>query len=277
MQRSNRWAWELVAARSRRRCRCQPVSPKLHPWGLAIVNTPDCWKPPPIMCSICADDLGMVCRVCCACRILFRAHPSPLLAQAGPPLPPACCVCCFAAPAMQLELGNQILAEEKHLPLYKVGRRHAALASRPRALALACTASRLWLGERCRAGGFGVVQHPTGRQLAAPQPRQHLTPDVPLRCSGALPRQELEERFQVEYIAGGATQNSIRVAQWMLQVGAAARAQHTPRAPCLARRIGFHAVLPADADVRCGATGPGRRWRAVARAPRWSSTRTAPA
>ncbi|KAL4459058.1 hypothetical protein ABPG75_013923 [Micractinium tetrahymenae] len=47
-----------------------------------------------------------------------------------------------------LELGNQILAEEKHLPLYK----------------------------------------------------------------------ELEERFQVEYIAGGATQNSIRVAQWMLQV-----------------------------------------------------------
>lgn len=31
--------------------------------------------------------------------------------------------------------------------------------------------------------------------------------------------QELEEKFQVEYIAGGATQNSARVAQWMLQVG----------------------------------------------------------
>lgn len=30
--------------------------------------------------------------------------------------------------------------------------------------------------------------------------------------------QELEEKFQVEYIAGGATQNSARVAQWMLQV-----------------------------------------------------------
>lgn len=47
-----------------------------------------------------------------------------------------------------LILGNQILAEEKHLPLYK----------------------------------------------------------------------ELEESYPVEYIAGGATQNSIRVAQWMLQV-----------------------------------------------------------
>lgn len=31
--------------------------------------------------------------------------------------------------------------------------------------------------------------------------------------------QELEEKYKVEYIAGGATQNSIRVAQWMLQVG----------------------------------------------------------
>lgn len=33
-----------------------------------------------------------------------------------------------------------------------------------------------------------------------------------------IPFQELEESFKVEYIAGGATQNSIRVAQWMLQV-----------------------------------------------------------
>lgn len=47
-----------------------------------------------------------------------------------------------------IELGNQILAEEKHLPLYK----------------------------------------------------------------------EIEEKYKVEYIAGGATQNSIRVAQWMLGV-----------------------------------------------------------
>jgi len=49
---------------------------------------------------------------------------------------------------LQLTLGNQILAEESHLPLYK----------------------------------------------------------------------ELEEKYKVEYIAGGATQNSIRVAQWMLGV-----------------------------------------------------------
>ena len=28
----------------------------------------------------------------------------------------------------------------------------------------------------------------------------------------------MEEKYKVDYIAGGATQNSIRVAQWMLQV-----------------------------------------------------------
>lgn len=31
---------------------------------------------------------------------------------------------------------------------------------------------------------------------------------------------ELAAMSEVEYIAGGATQNSIRIAQWMLQVGA---------------------------------------------------------
>jgi adenosine kinase len=31
---------------------------------------------------------------------------------------------------------------------------------------------------------------------------------------------ELASMSEVEYIAGGATQNSIRIAQWMLQVGA---------------------------------------------------------
>jgi hypothetical protein len=30
--------------------------------------------------------------------------------------------------------------------------------------------------------------------------------------------EELVEKFDVDYVAGGATQNSIRVAQWMLQV-----------------------------------------------------------
>lgn len=34
----------------------------------------------------------------------------------------------------------------------------------------------------------------------------------------SISRQELAEKPDVEYIAGGATQNSIRVAQWMLQV-----------------------------------------------------------
>jgi hypothetical protein len=37
--------------------------------------------------------------------------------------------------------------------------------------------------------------------------------------------QELEEKYKVEYIAGGATQNSIRVAQWMLQVRHACSAE----------------------------------------------------
>ena len=29
--------------------------------------------------------------------------------------------------------------------------------------------------------------------------------------------EDMTKQFEVEYIAGGATQNSIRVAQWMLQ------------------------------------------------------------
>ena len=36
--------------------------------------------------------------------------------------------------------------------------------------------------------------------------------------------EELVEKFDVDYVAGGATQNSIRVAQWMLQVNASIRA-----------------------------------------------------
>jgi len=35
---------------------------------------------------------------------------------------------------------------------------------------------------------------------------------------------ELAAMSEVEYIAGGATQNSIRIAQWMLQVGIASKA-----------------------------------------------------
>lgn len=40
---------------------------------------------------------------------------------------------------------------------------------------------------------------------------------------------ELAAQSDVEYIAGGATQNSIRVAQWMLQV---CTAQTTCYGPC---------------------------------------------
>ena len=70
---------------------------------------------------------------------------SALLPPRHPPLIPS------LPPPPQITLGNQILAEESHLPLYT----------------------------------------------------------------------ELEEKYKVEYIAGGATQNSIRVAQWMLQVSGA--------------------------------------------------------
>ena len=45
-----------------------------------------------------------------------------------------------------------------------------------------------------------------------------------MRRPGGSPAaaQELVDNFKVEYIAGGATQNAIRVAQWMLQVPGAA-------------------------------------------------------
>lgn len=93
-------------------------------------------------------------------------------------------------PHLQLLLGNQILAEDKHLPLYKVRR-----LLPPRCLCVP--------PSQCH------TRRPTAAAAAA-------------RLWVLLPcLQELEEKFAVEYIAGGATQNSARVAQWMLQVGAA--------------------------------------------------------
>ncbi|KAF8064558.1 ADK1 [Scenedesmus sp. PABB004] len=88
----------------------------------------------------------------------------------------------------QLKLNDQILAEEKHVPMYKVvdrrrARAHAAPPRRTRAAPLTAPAA-----------------------AALPPP-----------CHGT-PLQELAAMPGVEYIAGGATQNSIRVAQWMLQV-----------------------------------------------------------
>ena len=43
---------------------------------------------------------------------------------------------------------------------------------------------------------------------------------VPISCcrpQNVLRYAEMVDKFEVEYIAGGATQNSIRVAQWMLE------------------------------------------------------------
>ena len=76
---------------------------------------------------------------------------------------------------LQLKLGNQILAEEKHKPLFKV-----------RSFCSHCRTLR-WTLQLLRA--------------AAPQ--------------------ELSDRQDTQYLPGGATQNSIRVAQWLLQVSGA--------------------------------------------------------
>ena len=50
------------------------------------------------------------------------------------------------------------------------------------------------------------------------------------------PIQELVADHAVEYIAGGATQNAIRVAQWMLQTpGACSYMVRCPTCCCLSR------------------------------------------
>ena len=79
-----------------------------------------------------------------------------------------------------LQLGNAIMAEDKHLALYQA-REH--------------TGGGAFLGAHC------------------------------LRCAdplSAFVSQELVDKYPVEYIAGGATQNALRVAQWMLQCSGAA-------------------------------------------------------
>lgn len=99
---------------------------------------------------------------------------------------------CFSSPnhkpKPQLKLANQILAEEKHVPMYKV--RHLSSLPPPPSAALA--------GEERRAT---PAQRPP-----PPLPPPKTTPT----------KQELAAMPNVEYIAGGATQNSIRVAQWLL-------------------------------------------------------------
>ena len=89
----------------------------------------------------------------------------------------------------QLKLGNQILAEDKHLPLFTA-------SARRRWAAVSGTAP----GARdCAPGRHGGEMRHDMRPPSRPPP------------------QDLESDYKVEYIAGGATQNSIRVAQWMLQ------------------------------------------------------------
>lgn len=83
---------------------------------------------------------------------------------------------------MQLKLGDQILAEDKHQPLFKVRSfRYLRLLHLCGLIPAAKAASRL------RPQAENVVQ-------------------------------ELSDRPETAYVPGGATQNSIRVAQWMLQV-----------------------------------------------------------
>lgn len=72
--------------------------------------------------------------------------------------------------------------------------------------------------------------------------------------------QELASRPDVQYIAGGATQNSIRVAQWMLQeagqtaylgcVGADKFAE-TMREVCAKDGIAVHYMVDGDSTGTC--------------------------
>ena len=155
-----------------------------------------------------------------------RRHPPPLRLQAAlhcTSMAARLTACSTPCLALQLKLGDQILAEEKHLPLYKVrggaggataaaaggaaGSRaaglHAALPCRRRAVLPSAYASPLNLQEL-----DGQAEHTPQVAMPKPVPCKNYPKNV----------QELEEKFQVEYIAGGATQNSARVAQWMLQV-----------------------------------------------------------
>ena len=117
-----------------------------------------------------------------------------------------------APPVLQLVLGNQILAEDKHLPLYKVCARPRAparlVADGARPPQRSCSCAR-WQAPLRLALPSPSPPLPHTRTCYTPQPT-HLPP--------SRAPQELSTKTGVEYIAGGATQNSIRVAQWMLQV-----------------------------------------------------------
>jgi hypothetical protein len=121
-------------------------------------------------------------------------------ARAGPRRPPTPALC--PSPFPQIQLANQILAEDKHLPMYKVRGAGGALS------AVWSGPDSLGAADRRALPGAGAA----GRAQRARRSHTHHT--LPINYSP----QELVKRGDVEYIAGGATQNSIRVAQWMLQV-----------------------------------------------------------
>lgn len=120
-----------------------------------------------------------------------------------------------------------------------------------------------------RTTGAGASMIPRRRDVLAPhhmtsQPhmssRPHTPATVPQPAHTYAPVQELAARPDVQYIAGGATQNSIRVAQWMLQeagqtayfgcVGSDKYAE-TMRAVCAKDGIAVHYMVDSLATGTC--------------------------
>ena len=89
---------------------------------------------------------------------------------------------------LQIKLADQILAEDKHLPLFEVCLPPITSADDTSCMSL-CTVHGAMTGLTSTA----------------------------LRCQPVC-SQELEAKKGVQYVAGGATQNSMRAAQWLLQV-----------------------------------------------------------
>lgn len=193
---------------------------------------------------------------------------------------------------MQLENGNQILAEEKHLPLYEVR------------LKLIFAMTTTTCTQRSTAPLHGMSAHLQHRRStpfpAGHSDNPHILAYTHVRLATLAERrtrpwhrgpyatflkdtlhgtktllaselvgpqantrpslQELASRPDVQYIAGGATQNSIRVAQWMLQeagqtayfgcVGADKFAE-TMREVCTKDGIAVHYMVEGDATGTC--------------------------
>lgn len=111
-----------------------------------------------------------------------------------------------------LKMNNAILAEDQHLPVYQ------ASAARHNMPAVTLMPSGATANVACATTDAricsGVLRILRAAFVALPLTYLSRSPS-----HGRL--QELVDTGKVEYIAGGATQNAIRVAQWML---------HTPGA-----------------------------------------------